>query len=91
MSDSEKQDVAVRPRFGTVAVALGYITPEQLKEALSTQTDDNLADRPHRPIGSILYDKGFMSAHQLETVLDKTLEVMRTKRIKRPGKPDLRF
>jgi len=85
MSESEAKDPvagAIRPRFGTMAVELGYITPAQLKEALSEQVDDNLANRPHRPIGSILFDRGVMTMHQLETVLDKTLEAVRTKKNK---------
>ncbi len=34
------------PRFGEVAIELGYITPEQLKEALTEQTNDDIASKP---------------------------------------------
>ena len=56
-------------RFGKIAVDFGFITPEQLKEALSEQVDDNLADNPHRLIGKIFFDKKWMSYQQIEVVL----------------------
>lgn len=80
MTNSEQKKTRVQknlPRFGMVAVQLGFITPQQLKEALMEQVDDDLANRPHRPLGSILYDNGAMTAQQLESVLDRTLEIMR--------------
>jgi hypothetical protein len=80
MTDSRQKNSDVRknlPRFGTVAVRLGFITPAQLKEALTEQVDDDLASRPHRPVGSILYDNGLMTAQQLETVLDRIMEDLR--------------
>jgi hypothetical protein len=57
------------PRFGEIAVDLGFITPEQLKLALSEQSDDDLLRYPHRVIGSIFFDKGWMTYQEIETVL----------------------
>ncbi|RME32871.1 MAG: hypothetical protein D6794_12215 [Deltaproteobacteria bacterium] len=58
------------PRFGQLAVRLGYVTPEQLKQALSEQVDDNLAGRPHRILGTIFFEHGWMSPGQIEEVLN---------------------
>lgn len=61
-------------RFGRIAVEMQIITAEQLKDALSDQADDNLADKTHRLIGNILLDKGLMTEKQIEEVL-KVLSV----------------
>ncbi len=57
------------PRFGRLAVEKGFITPEQLKEAVTEQIDDNISGRPHRVIGTILFEKGWLTSEQLEGVL----------------------
>lgn len=58
------------PRFGEVAIELGYITPEQLKEALTEQTNDDIASKPHRLIGTILFEKGWLTNKQIDIVLE---------------------
>ena len=60
-------------RFGQVAVERGYITPEQLKEALSEQVDDDLAKKRHRLLGEILFEKYWMTTNQVVAVLDEAL------------------
>lgn len=60
-------------RFGQVAVERGYITPEQLKEALSEQVDDDLSKRRHRLLGDILFEKNWMTTNQVVAVLDEAL------------------
>ena len=35
-------------RFGVIAVDKGFVTADQLKEALTEQADDNLSNKPHR-------------------------------------------
>jgi hypothetical protein len=40
-------------RFGVIAVDKGFVTADQLKEALTEQADDNLSNKPHRLIGRI--------------------------------------
>lgn len=62
-------------RFGQIAVERGFITPKQLKEALSEQVDNDLAGKPHRVLGDILFEKAWMTARQVEIVLDETLGV----------------
>jgi hypothetical protein len=60
-------------RFGQVAVERGYVTPEQLKEALADQVDDDLSERRHRLLGEILFEKNWMTANQVVAVVDEAL------------------
>jgi len=57
------------PRFGKIAVDMGFITPDQLKLALSAQVDDNLSGNTHKVIGSIFFEKGWMTYQEIEKVL----------------------
>ena len=57
-------------RFGKIAVENGFLVAEQLQQALREQVDDNLADRPHRVIGAICFDHGWMTPAQIEEVLN---------------------
>lgn len=56
-------------RFGELAVDFGFITQEQLKLALSEQIDDNLCGNPHKVIGSIFFERGWMTYREIEIVL----------------------
>ena len=56
-------------RFGEIAVKKGFIHSDQAKEAISEQMDDDLNNKPHRLIGKILMDKGWMTYQQIELVL----------------------
>ena len=58
-------------RFGIIAVNRGLINADQLKEAFTEQADDNLSDRPHRLIGRIFFDKGWMTDKQIDLVLNE--------------------
>jgi hypothetical protein len=58
------------PQIGKIAVDMGYITPEQLTEALAEQAEDSLSNRPHRFIGYILSEHGWIDNEQLGIVLD---------------------
>jgi hypothetical protein len=59
------------PRFGQIAVEKGYVTADQVKEALAEQIDDDIADRSHRLIGRIFLDKGVMTPAQIDEVLNE--------------------
>jgi hypothetical protein len=59
----------IEKRFGTIAVEKGYITIDQLMDALEIQVRENLARKKHRLIGKILYDMGFLTIDQIERVL----------------------
>jgi hypothetical protein len=56
-------------RFGIAAVRLGFISPEQLREAMIEQLDTNLDTKVHRLIGEILHNKGWMTLEQIEETL----------------------
>jgi starvation-inducible outer membrane lipoprotein len=56
-------------RFGVVAVKSGFITPEQLCEALTTQVLEELEGTKRRLIGRILYEKGYITMPQIDEVL----------------------
>ncbi len=58
------------PRFGEIAVDMGFITDKQLREALNEQIEDKLDDHPHRFIGYILFENGCITKKQFGTVLD---------------------
>ena len=56
-------------RFGVVAVKSGFITPEQLIEALTIQVLEELKGDKRRLIGKILYEKGYLTMPQIAEVL----------------------
>ena len=61
-------------RFGTVAIEEGFITQEQLIEAINTQVAENVSGEDHRLIGVILYEKGYIDAPQIKIVLNGVLK-----------------
>jgi hypothetical protein len=61
-------------RFGVVAVEKGFITPEQLIEAMKIQILENLGDTNNSLIGQILLEKGFITTEQIDEVL-KTIGI----------------
>ncbi len=63
-------------RFGTIAVRLQFVTAAQVKEALTEQVDDNLSGREHRLLGTILFDHGWITEHQIEAVLQELKKVL---------------
>ncbi len=48
-------------RFGKVAVDMEFVTAKQLKE--------DIADKPHRLIGSILFEHGWITRDQINFVV----------------------
>jgi hypothetical protein len=56
-------------RFGIIAVEKGFITEQQLGEAVNIQMQDDLEGKEHRLIGAIMLDKGFMNVGQIKEVL----------------------
>jgi len=61
------------PRFGMLAVEMGFVTVGQVREAMGEQVDDDFAGRPHRPLGTILVEKGWMTRQEVDLVLEKLL------------------
>ncbi len=57
-------------RFGVTAVKKGFITVNQLNEALSIQILEELEESRHRLIGEILFEKQYLTTAQIKEVLD---------------------
>jgi hypothetical protein len=83
MVNSRRSDVLVEysRRFGMIAVNRGYVTKNQLKEALAEQIDDDLGSRPHQLLGKIFFENHLMNLNQIEQVLDELV----VERIKQKG------
>ena len=65
------------PRFGKIAINMGFVTAKQLKEAITEQVEDDLADKRHRPIGKILLESGLITKEQIDIVLKEWLELLK--------------
>ena len=58
-------------RFGAIAVRKGFVSFEEVKSAIGEQIDDDINGREHRLLGTILYDNGFITEHQIDMVLQE--------------------
>jgi hypothetical protein len=56
-------------RFGAVAIDKGFISLEQLFEAMKIQIRENTEGIEHRLIGQILWEKGYINSAQINEVL----------------------
>lgn len=68
MNLPEKPTPAVK-RFGMIAIEKGYITKEQLTDALREQVEEEVERGTHRFIGAILVQKKVIDLEQLRTVI----------------------
>jgi len=59
-----------KKRFGTKAVEKGFITVEQLLNAIKTQVLEDLGTYTHRPIGAILFEQGSISDPQISSLIN---------------------
>ncbi|MFC1869436.1 hypothetical protein ACFL0H_15070 [Thermodesulfobacteriota bacterium] len=59
--------------FGAIAVKMGFITEEQLKETLYIQAGEEVLTGKRRPLGRILVNKGLITFPQMGEVM-KSLE-----------------
>jgi hypothetical protein len=57
-------------RFGAMAIDKGFITLENLIEAMKIQIQENLDGSNHRLIGQILWEKGYIRTEQINEVLE---------------------
>ena len=58
-------------RFGSVAIWREFITARQLVEATVIQVTEDVEGKPHRLIGEILVEQGYMTSAQVDKVLDE--------------------
>ena len=56
-------------RFGALAIDKGFITLENLLEAIEIQIHENMDGSDHRLIGQILWEKGYITSEQINKVL----------------------
>ena len=56
-------------RFGIVAIDKGFITAEQLIEALKTQVIGAIEKKEHKLIGTILLEMGLVTRDQIDEVV----------------------
>ena len=56
-------------RFGVIAVEKGFVTKEQLFEALKIQIEEDLQHKTHNLIGVILIGLGFLTHEQADEIL----------------------
>jgi hypothetical protein len=73
MSEDDKKinPVFEYVRFGSIAYHRKYVTREQIQHALSEQVEDNLSGRPHRLLGTIFREKGWLTEEQEGLILDE--------------------
>ena len=57
-------------QFGIIAIEKGFITPEMLIEALKIQVEDEVEFHTHRLIGEILMEKDYLTAMQIQDILN---------------------
>ena len=56
-------------RFGITAVRKGFITSDQLVEALAIQVAEDISTGDHDLIGKILFEQGIITMAQIDEVL----------------------
>lgn len=57
--------------FGEVAFEKGFISSDQLYEALAIQARDEVRNRPYRFLGQILIDLGYVTEKKVLEVLNE--------------------
>ena len=56
-------------RFGVLAVERGFVTADQVIEALRIQVTEDMDEGKHRIIGRILLEQGLMTLSEVDEVL----------------------
>lgn len=56
-------------RFGVIAAEKGFITKEQLFEAMKIQVEEDLSGKPHTLIGIILIKLGYLTHEEADDIL----------------------
>ena len=64
----------VETRFGIEAIDKGFITSEQLIEALRIQVMGDIEQREHKLIGAILLEMGLITVEQIDEVVKELLK-----------------
>lgn len=74
--DDRDSDLRYTLRFGEVAIKKGFVSPSQVKQALAEQMslDPSARLRPHKLIGEILFEKGWITHYQIAIVLEELIK-----------------
>ncbi|TET34660.1 MAG: hypothetical protein E3J72_13870 [Planctomycetota bacterium] len=64
-----RENTRAREKFGRVAIRLGFVKEEQVKEALDIQRKMDESGQPHKLIGLIMLEQGMLSNAQLIEML----------------------
>lgn len=64
-------------RFGRMAVEMGFVSEDQLREGLSCQVNEDASGQEHRLLGAVFFSKGWMSSQQIDLVATELLKRMR--------------
>ena len=65
-----------RRRFGILAISKGFISIDQFTKALEIQAREELAGAQYRRIGEILVDLDYMTASQVNEVLEELIQAV---------------
>lgn len=61
-------------RFGKLSVEMGFISQNQLFWAMQLQIEEDLSNKPHKVIGQILFEQGWMTPQQIDQVMNRLFE-----------------
>ena len=56
--------------FGEMAAGLGYVPTDSVEEALALQQQEAQENRPHRRIGAIFQEMGYIQGWTVDVVLE---------------------
>ena len=68
-------DLNFGKRFGSIAIAKGFINKDQFIEAMAVQIENELEGVKPKPIGTILLSMEYMTRDQIEEVLREISDV----------------
>jgi hypothetical protein len=57
--------------FGIIAIKKGFISADYLVKGLTVQVTEDNRNMPHRLLGEILFDMGFLTNKQVDEVLSE--------------------
>jgi tRNA U34 5-methylaminomethyl-2-thiouridine-forming methyltransferase MnmC len=70
MSDKPGKIEHFEKQFGIIAIEKGFITADNLIEALKIQVEEELKYKKHRLIGEILMENNHITANQIQETLN---------------------
>jgi hypothetical protein len=70
MSDNFSNVEHYEKQFGIIAIEKGFVTSDMLVEALKIQVEEEVYYHSHRLIGEILMEKDYLTAIQIQEILN---------------------